>query len=374
MPDSNPTPGGSKLPGEAPLGKPGLLKRIVLDINASFIESEARSHPLSQLFWECTLRCNLRCRHCGSDCRVSDVHPDMPFEDFEKVLLRIRERYDPHKILVILSGGEPLVRDDLADCGRRIYRLGYPWGLVTNGRLLSEERMHELLRAGMRSATVSLDGPEEEHDWMRGSAGSFIHASEAIARLAALEDFGFDVVSCINRRNFPKLGKLKEYLISLGVKRWRLFTVFPAGRALKDPEMQLAPGQFRELLDFIAATRKEGRIRASYSCEGFLGAYEGKVRDHLYSCQAGLSIASVRIDGAISGCNSIRARYDQGNIYTDDFLDVWENRFEPFRRRSAFRIGECESCKYWKWCLGGPMHLRDDSGRLLQCKLHGLDD
>ena len=71
---------------------PGIAARIALDINKSFIKEEAREHPLMQLFWDCTVRCNLRCRHCGSDCTVSAVQPDMPFEDFEKVLLRVRER------------------------------------------------------------------------------------------------------------------------------------------------------------------------------------------------------------------------------------------------------------------------------------------
>ncbi len=350
---------------------PGLAQRIALDINKSFIKEEAREHPLMQLFWECTLRCNMKCRHCGSDCTVSAAWPDMKFEDFEKVLQSVRGKYDPHKVLVILSGGEPLMRPDLADCGRRIRELGFPWGMVSNGRLLSPEKIKELLGAGMRSATVSLDGLEEDHNWMRGVPDAFSHASEAIRTLAA-SGIPFDVVTCVNRRNYPSLGALRDYLCSLGLKRWRLFTVFPVGRAASDPELQLTDSEYRGLMDFIVSTRKEGRIHASYGCEGFLGRYEGRVRDHLFSCQAGLTIASVRIDGAISGCTSIRSSWDQGNIYKDDFVDVWEHRFGDFRDRSAFRNGVCGNCKWWKWCLGGGMHLRDSDGRLIMCNLERL--
>ena len=350
---------------------PGIAQRIALEVNKSFIKEEAREHPLMQLFWECTVRCNMRCRHCGSDCTVSSVHPDMPFEDFEKVLLRVREKYNPHRVLIILSGGEPLMRQDLAECGRRIRALGFPWGMVSNGRLMSPQKIDELLAAGMRSATVSLDGLEEDHNWMRGMPDSFSYASAAIKKLSSA-GIPFDVVTCVNQRNFPRLDELKEYLISLGLKQWRLFTVFPVGRAASDPELQLDNKQYRALMDFIVRTRKEKRIHASYGCEGFLGEYEGRVRDHLFSCQAGLTIASVRIDGAISGCTSIRSDYSQGNIYNDDFLDVWDNRFGVFRDHSSFRNGPCSDCKWWKWCLGNGMHLRDGDGNLIMCNLERL--
>ena len=350
---------------------PGIAQRIALEVNKSFIKEEAREHPLMQLFWECTVRCNMRCRHCGSDCTVSSVHPDMPFEDFEKVLLRVREKYNPHRVLIILSGGEPLMRQDLAECGRRIRALGFPWGMVSNGRLMSPQKIDELLAAGMRSATIILDGLEEDHNWMRGMPDSFSYASAAIKKLSTA-GIPFDVVTCVNQRNFPRLDELKEYLISLGLKQWRLFTVFPVGRAASDPELQLDNKQYRALMDFIVRTRKEKRIHASYGCEGFLGEYEGRVRDHLFSCQAGLTIASVRIDGAISGCTSIRSDYSQGNIYNDDFLDVWDNRFGVFRDHSSFRNGPCSDCKWWKWCLGNGMHLRDGDGNLIMCNLERL--
>lgn len=353
--------------------KPGLKQRIALDINRRVLDSLEKAPRLSQLFWECTLRCNMRCRHCGSDCTASSLHPDMPFADFEKVLLRIKESYDSHQIMVILSGGEPLMRDDIARCGRRIYDLEFPWSMVSNGWLMTPRKIDELLGAGMHAATISLDGLEAEHEWMRGKRGAFARASEAIRILAAEPSIKFDVVTCINKRSFPQLQEIKEYLISLGLKEWRIFTVFPVGRAAADPELQLDPEQYRQLMDFIVRTKAEGRIGVSYACEGFLGPYEGRVRDHLYACMAGLSIAAVHIDGTISGCNSIRNDYNQGNIYTDDFIDVWENRFQLFRDRSWARTGECADCRWWKYCRGNGMHLRDGEGKLIMCNLKRLE-
>ena len=346
-----------------------LRHRLALDIDRALYRSTRESHPLEQLFWECTLRCNLACRHCGSDCKAVAQVPDMPLEDFLRVLDSVNARCEPHSVFVIVTGGEPLMRPDLEACGRGIYDKGFAWGMVTNGFALSAERFRRLREAGLGSATVSLDGLQESHDWMRGRPGSFERASAAVRMLASERDFVFDVVTCVNRRNYDELPRIKEMLIGWGVPSWRIFTVFPMGRAAGDPELQLSNGQFRGLLDFIKATRKEGRIHASYGCEGFLGNYEGEVRDHFYHCEAGITAASVLVDGSISACASIRADYHQGNIYQDDFMDVWERGFRPYRDREWMRSGECAGCKYFKYCLGGGMHLRDAQGQLLFCHL-----
>ena len=349
-----------------------IRQRIALELNRRLVRQMQDEHPLRQLFWESTLRCNLKCRHCGSDCKVSSLHPDMPFEDFRKVLVRIKEKYDSHKIMVIVSGGEPLMREDILKCGREIYDLEFPWGMVSNGRLMTPKMIDGLLEAGIHSLTVSLDGFEEHHNWMRGVPDSFSYASRAVEMLAKVPSIKFDVVTCVNNLNYDTLEQFKEYLISLGLKSWRLFTVFPAGRAATDPQLQLDREKFRGLMEFIKKTRKEGRIRASYGCEGFLGEYEGEVRDHLFSCQAGLSIASVRIDGSIPACGSIRADYSQGNIYSDDFIDVWEHRFHPYRNRSWMKSGKCSTCKWFRYCQGNGMHLRNSDGELLLCHLEKL--
>ncbi len=353
-----------------PFPKLDLRHRIALEVNHALQRDVRRNHPLEQLFWECTLRCNLACRHCGSDCKVEASHPDMPVGDFLRVLDNVNAHCEPHSVFVIVTGGEPLMRPDLEACGRAIHDKGFAWGMVTNGYALTEERLAGLVASGMGSATVSLDGLQENHDWMRGRAHSFERASAAIRMLAARGDVVFDVVTCVNRRNYAELPRIKEALIGWGVKGWRLFTVFPMGRAAGDPELQLDNAEFRGLMDFIKATRREGRIHASYGCEGFLGNYEGEVRDHFYSCEAGITAASILSDGSISACASIRADYHQGNIYRgDELMDVWERGFLPYRDREWMRSGECAGCRYFKFCQGGGMHLRDQDGRLLFCHL-----
>ncbi len=296
----------------------------------------------------------------------------MPREDFLRVLDSVAAHTSPHEVFVILTGGEPLMRPNLEQCGRAIYEKGFPWGIVTNGLAMTEQRFRRLIASGMHSATVSLDGLEAEHNAMRGHGQSFQRAIEAIRLMVREPNFVFDVVTCANRDTIGQLEQIKELLISLGVRRWRLFTVFPVGRAAQDESLQLDNEQFRALMDFIVATRREGRIRVDYGCEGFLGSYEGKVRDRLYGCSAGITVGSVLIDGAISACPSIRADYHQGNIYTDDFWEVWNNRFEEYRNREWMHKGECAECSMFRYCKGNGMHLRNEQGELLVCHLKRL--
>ena len=144
------------------------------------------------------------------------------------------------------------------------------------------------------------------------------------------------------------------------------------GRAANNMDLQLTSEQFRLLMEFIKEERGKGDIRVSYSCEGYLGDYELNVRDYPFFCGAGINTASVRYDGAISGCLSIRSKFDQGNIYNDNFMDVWNNRFGVFRNREWMKQGTCSNCKVWNFCRGGAMHLREVGGDMLACSYHKL--
>ena len=349
-----------------------IRRKLALEIARYLEKQQIKEHPLRQLFWECTLRCNLNCRHCASDCKKTAGIMDMPLHDFLRVLDSIARKTDPHRVMIVVTGGEPLMRKDLEECGRAIYQRGFPWGMVTNGLFLTRERLDALMAAGLHSATVSLDGFATDHNWMRGNPHSFERAVEAIRMMVETPQLVSDVVTCVNKHSLLRLPEMKEFLIGLGVKRWRIFTIVPMGRASTDQDLQLSNAEFRQVMDFIRATRKEGRIRLDYGCEGFLGNYEGEVRNHFFACQAGVTVGSVLIDGSISACTSIRSDFHQGNIYQDDFMEVWESRYQPYRDREWMRKGDCADCKYFRYCRGNGMHLRDADGELYFCHLKRL--
>ena len=355
--------------------KLGLKKKIALELFRKYKKNQAKLHVLNYLFWECTLKCNLNCLHCGSDCTKNSEVKDMPFEDFIGVIDKLTPTINPNKTMLVITGGEPLVRKDIEKCGMELYKRGYPWGLVTNGLLLTKERFKSLIDSGLSSITVSLDGFEESHNWLRNDKRSFKSAFDAAKLLASSKNLKYDIVTCVNKKNFGELNTFKELLISIGIKEWRIFTIFPTGRAKNNEQLQLSAKQFKELFDFIKQTRTENKIKLNYGCEGFLGEYEGDVRDNFFICGAGINTASVLIDGSISACPSLRNNFIQGNIYKDDFVDVWNNRYQKYRDRSWTKIGICADCDSFKYCEGNGLHLRDEkTNELAFCHLKRIEE
>ncbi len=333
-----------------------------------------KNHILDYLFWECTLRCNLNCLHCGSDCLKQSQIMDMPAEDFIKVLDDIKANNPAKRMTVCITGGEPLLRNDLEKVGLEIVKRGYNWGIVTNGTLLTPERFISLINAGMTSISFSIDGFEKEHTYLRVNPQSYKHVCKAIQIAVAFQQkYGnrlvFDVITCANRQNLDILPQLRDDLIERGVKHWRIFSIFPEGRAGQN-DLSLTKEEYKKLMDFIVETRQykdeKGRsIHLNYSCEGWLGKYELKARDYFFFCRGGINVGSVMCDGSIGACLSVRGKdFIQGNIYHKEngqasisFMDVWNTKFQNMREREWAKIGKCKKCRQWKNCLGNGLHL-----------------
>ena len=345
---------------------------LTWSLHGVFRRNETKLHILNYLFWECTWRCNLKCLHCGSDCKSSSAFRDMPFEDFLHAIQPLKSHYPRNSILVAIMGGEPLLRKDLADCGRQLRMEGFRWGIVTNGFAYDEAMHARLVSAGMGSITVSLDGLEDNHNWLRNSAKSFERAVRALELIVSCPRLNYDVVTCVHQRNIAELPALKEFLIARNIKNWRLFTIAPIGRAADNPEMTLTGEQTLQLMRFIAESRRnDALINVYFSCESYVGDYERKVRDSYFFCRAGINIGSVLIDGSISACPNIDRSFVQGNIYRDNLLDVWETRFDVMRNRHWCKTGICKNCRDFRRCNGGAMHLwNEKQDCIMDCIAH----
>ncbi len=336
-------------------------------------------HPptLSYLFVEVTTACNLACLHCGAECRRGGEKKHLSVDAVLKVLRDIRRHHDPRGITVALTGGEPLCYPDLFHLGREITALEFCWGLVTNGYAWTPDKMRQAYGAGLHSISVSLDGLSDEHDWLRGKEGAFSKAIETISMLRRYPYWkAMDVVTCVHQRSLPTLDRLYLLLRALGVRDWRLYTLSPGRPAADHPELYLTKAQFREMIEKIKSFRAKNELHVNYSESGYLGPkVESQVRDYPYFCQAGIHVAGIMVDGDILACPNIDRRFKQGNIHTDSFSDVWENKYQEFRDRSWMKTGACATCGEWDRCQGNSFHLRDpETGRtrLCHCREYGL--
>jgi radical SAM protein with 4Fe4S-binding SPASM domain len=334
----------------------------------AFIAAKERNraeHRLAYLFWECTLRCNLSCRHCGSDCvKDSASAPrELSAEAVCRELSSIARVHDPRHITFAIIGGEPLLRRDVETVGAHAAALGFAWGITTNGMLLGERRIASLKAAGLSTISVSLDGPAESHDALRRCPGAFRQVTAAISRLVADQFWQrFDVICCVNALNVDHLAPFTDHLAALGVPQVRFTPVFSRGRANAESGLMLSGEQLRRMLTFVAEQRAGRRdIDVTLSEEGYWGPnWECRIRDAFHYCGSGIGIGTILHDGSVTGCPSVSRRLIEGTVCEAPFTEIWESGFARFRTgRRDLAGAACRPCRHWELCEGGGCHLFD---------------
>ena len=322
-------------------------------------EQLKRTAPLQYLFWESTLRCNLGCLHCGSDCVRNDStrEAELDGEVIKRELRSIAKSYSPWSITFAIIGGEPLVREDIIGVGAYAAELGFNWGITTNGMLLTADMIRRLKEARLSTISVSFDGIEADHDALRNCKGSHKIVKTAISRLLDDRFFSkFDVICCVSKINIERLDEFMEEAISLGIP------VFSRGRASKNNGLMLEKSDYLRMLEFIKKQRETRKgIKVYLSEEGYWGPeWECVVRDGFHYCASGVQIGSILHDGKVTGCPSVSRQFIEGNIKETPFVEIWKNKFARYRsdREKAF-AEKCSGCEHWVLCEGGGFHLLD---------------
>jgi len=321
---------------------------------------ETRQHRLLYLFLEITRRCNLSCLHCGSDCGTEAASEELTTESWLKIIDDVRNSFGD-SVMFVLTGGEPLLHGELHRITARISSHSMRWGIVTNGQLLSDVRLASLIENGIEAITISLDGPEHAHDHLRNRPGSFGKTFEAMRWIGESGIPLQDVVTCVHPGNLDSLDATAEIILAAGIPAWRLFRVFPSGRAGRDPGLDLDFEQTWQMLGWIEANKRRLARRGltvNYSCEGYLPFdFDRRVRDVPFFCRAGVNFAAILADGTVTGCSNNHASFSQGNILEHNLRYLWENRFDDFRGRRWLARTSCADCREAKRCRGGSIHL-----------------
>lgn len=337
-----------------------------------------RAHPrLTYLFVELTDRCNLRCLHCGSRCEQGRGQ----FLD-TALLLRtldeLAEDFDPHTVMICLTGGEPLLHRDFDVIAERINALGFPWGMTTNGTLIDGERAERLKAQRLASITLSLDGLKQSHDALRQVPGSFDATVEAVGHLHEA-GIPVQITTVIHKGNFGERDALYDFLCGLNLVSWRVINLEPIGRALDNRELLLDRDEFTALLDFIRAKRfaADTPMDVCFGCSHYLSCeYEHEVRDNYFLCGSGIYVASILCSGDIYSCLDIERRPElvQGHIARDRFSQVWRDGFTAFRADRSENCAECRGCAERVFCGGDAAHTWDyDNGKPLFCLMRKDD-
>ncbi|MDX9721359.1 MAG: radical SAM protein [Myxococcota bacterium] len=334
------------------------------------IDRLVRRHELRYLFLEVTRRCNLHCRYCGSSCTPKEQSAELSTEAWLEIIEQIAHDFDPKRIMVAVTGGEPMLREGVFEIFAALRKHRFPFGMVSNGTLITPEVAQKLTASGIRSISLSMDALPELNDQLRGRGSS----QKVIDAIQHLRDAGYrgklEIISTITKPAVATLDEMRAFVASLRLPLWRVAPVMPIGRAAEQPELIPNAADIRAILEFVRASRiDKAQPAPEFSEEGFLGErFEGAVRPYLCQCRAGVSIAGIRANGKIGACPELSTDFDQGDIKSERLSTVWKSRYRVFRDRRWTKKGPCASCDRYHVCRGGALHLYPNAeGDFLRC-------
>lgn len=327
---------------------------------------------VTMLQWETTRRCDLNCKHCGSPKERSDFSQELTTKEVFAAFTEIKNTFDLSQLrFITLTGGEPLIRDDLLDIIALFNSFGWITTIQTNGNYLAihPEIIPELIRLGVRGIGIDLDGTKEFHDIIRRKNGHFNQSVNNLENLLKYPKIlHVSVTTVVTKSNIKCLPELYKIISAINPHRWRLLPLEAMGRSA-DSGLVLSAEEFQWLADFLLKinieNRGERKTQAELGCIGWTGTeYEGRIRPYVWSCIAGINCLGILHDGSLSACAHIDRAFIQGNVREGNIRKTWETRYEIFRNRP--KQEECAGCKEQEFCTI-PIHKLNGNGKLRNC-------
>jgi heme b synthase len=316
--------------------------------------------------WEITRRCNLRCVHCRSSSELEvESHPDFSIEEAFRIVDDISSYAKP---VIVLSGGEPLLREDVFEIARYGTDKGLRMCLATNGTLVKEDTCQKIKDSGIKIVSLSLDGSEEAvHDDFRSQKGAFSGTVNA-ARLFKKYGIEFIINSSFTKRNQEEIPKVYGLAKELGATAWYMFMIVPTGRGEEIMNELISKEDYEDILEWhyqMEKGEKEMLVRPTCAPHYYrIVLQKSKEEGSKFErrtlkfstggskgCIAGQLIALIDVDGNVLPCSYFPK--PAGNMREQSFKDIWENSalFRELRDFKKYK-GKCGSCEYVTVCGG----------------------
>ena len=319
--------------------------------------------PLRLLAWETTRRCNLACRHCRAAAGSGPYPGELTTGEGLALLNDLAGMGQP---VVILTGGEPLLREDICDLAAHGAQKGLRMVMAVNGTLLSPQVAARLKTAGIQRLSISLDGATAaSHDRLRAVPGAY---EGALAGVTACLEAGlpFQINTTVTRANRHELPAIHALALRLGAAAHHVFILVPTGRGEELVSELLNRAEYEETLRWLLERQKEGRLFLKPTCAPQFyrlwrqdaAARGEKVTPTSHGleavtkgCLGGQGFAFVSYRGEVQPCGYLELL--AGNIRERRFSEIWDNSevFQQLRRVDDYR-GKCHSCQYREVCGG----------------------
>jgi radical SAM protein with 4Fe4S-binding SPASM domain len=308
--------------------------------------------------WHLTEKCNLRCTHCY---QTGGKTEELTLAEIREVLDEIIDmlaawsktyqlEFSPS---LNLTGGEPFLRQDFFEILSAMRAADFAVYLLSNGTLIDVENAERLALLGVKGVQVSLEGPEEIHDSIRGK-GSFAAACRGVTHLTKA---GLQVTlnATLSELNAEKFHKMVEIAAALGAQRLGFSRLVPSGRGLGLVERMLERQKVRKIyasiftltsdnLEIVSGDPVASQMRNGSSADDCGSVATG-------GCAAGISGLTLLPDGTVTPCR--RLALPVGNVRKDSLREIWANSeiLVQLRDRQSYK-GRCGACPRWAVCRG----------------------
>ena len=313
--------------------------------------------------WETTRNCNLSCIHCRASATCGPYTGELDTPAAFRLLKQIAEVSKP---IVILTGGEPLLRKDIFDIAKHGTSLGLRMVMAPNGTLVTADAAKRLATAGIQRISVSLDGDTaESHDRFRGVEGAFEGALQGIenAKSAGIE---FQINTTVTKTNLDEIPRILKLAENLGAVAHHIFLLVPTGRGKYIVDQEIDAKEYEETLNWFYDQRGKTALQLKATCaphyhrilrqrakaEGQTVTFQTHGLDAVTrGCLAGSGFCFISHRGIVQPCGFLDLNC--GDVTQTPFRDIW-NHSEQFKKlRDTNQLtGKCRICEYRKVCGG----------------------
>ena len=313
--------------------------------------------------WETTRNCNLNCVHCRAAATCGPYSGELDTKAAFTLLDQIAEVAKP---IIILTGGEPLLRDDIFDIAKYGHDKGMRMVMAPNGTLVDRKMAEKMAASGIQRISVSLDGSTaQSHDTFRGVEGAYEGALQGIqnAKEAGIE---FQINTTITKTNLDQIPKILALAESLGAVAHHIFLLVPTGRGKYIVDQEINAQEYEKTLNWFYDQRDKVSLQLKATCaphyyrilrqrareDGETVTFESHGLDAVTrGCLAGTGFCFISHRGVVQPCGFLDLNC--GDVTQTSFSDIWKNsaHFNKLRDFGALE-DKCGYCEYRKVCGG----------------------
>jgi heme b synthase len=314
--------------------------------------------------WETTRNCNLSCQHCRASAGRGKAFTDkLDTEASLRLVDQIAETGSP---IVILTGGEPLLRKDIFTIARHGTDRGLRMVMAPNGTLITRENARRMADAGIRRISISIDGATaQSHDAFRGVPGAYDGALRG-ARMAAEAGIEFQLNTTITSRNLDEIPPIMELAEKIGAAAHHIFLLVPTGRGREMAEQAISAADYEKTLNWFYDRAKTTGLQLKATCapqyyrilrqrarqEGVTLSFQTHGLDAVTrGCLGGTSFCFISHVGIVQPCGFLELNC--GDVTRDTFGAIWRHSEIFLKLRDFSNLkGKCGRCEFKNVCGG----------------------